>query len=364
MAGSNGTALTALMDELEEISTRFDFFRAIQIIEQAARARGSQRAGPVGFGGHPTHEAARIRTAASRAFPATQLASATVLKQGVEDKAAEVVTTFMGLTGPGGVLPEHYTELVIERIRDHDTALRDFFDLFNHRVLSLYYRAWKKYRPEAASRRASGAARDHPDATLDSALEALVGIVDASAARRLQNTVEPILNYGGYYARRIPSPEALGGMLSDYLGVRAEIRQFVGRWLTIDVDERTRLGRDPASNACLGGDAILGSRVWDVQSSFEVRVGPLTLEQFQRFMPTSQGDLLAAATTMTRTYVGAQFRFRINPFLPGSSVPPLILGGRTNQQPRLGWNTWLSGRSANDVGDEPSFVGDNLSAVC
>ena len=44
------------------------------------------------------------------------------------------------------MLPYCYTELILERLREKDTSFASFLDIFNHRMISLFYRAWEKYR--------------------------------------------------------------------------------------------------------------------------------------------------------------------------------------------------------------------------
>src|SRR5207244_6114260 len=97
---------------------------------------------------------------------------------------------FMGLTGPNGVLPRHYTELLM-RARDakgpERHVVRDWFDLFNHRLISLFYRAWTKYRFWTAYERGEYAQPEPDLFTLS--LYSLIGLGSQSLRNRLRVAV-------------------------------------------------------------------------------------------------------------------------------------------------------------------------------
>jgi type VI secretion system protein ImpH len=172
MAAASGRDDTALSDRLHAEAYRFDFFQAVRLLEcaarEASRAESGRPQSPVGQDGAPRQEAVRFRALASHSFPTgaiSEIRPATKPRPAVAPMATEqnaptsavpplsapsgppeMVTAFLGLTGPSGVLPRHYTTLLIERTRAKDYALRDFLDVFNHRAISLFYRAWQKYR--------------------------------------------------------------------------------------------------------------------------------------------------------------------------------------------------------------------------
>ena len=105
----------------------------------------------------------------------------------------------MGLTGPSGVLPEHYTRLLIERLRAKDYTLRDFLDLFNHRVISLFYRAWEKYRFQFVYEQVKlGAVGDETEDFFTKCLYCLVGMGTGGLRGRQKIDDETFLYYGGH----------------------------------------------------------------------------------------------------------------------------------------------------------------------
>ena len=149
-------------------------------------------------------------------------------------------------------------------------------------MLSLFYRAWAQAQPAVQ--------RDRPDDDQFAKwLGSLFGIGPAAfrARDRVDDTAK--LHQAGLLARGVKNAESLVLILRHYFGVPVHLQSFVGHWLEVRRQDRTRLGlghlASPGSQ--LGVSATLGSKVWDRQSSFRLHVGPLTLAQYRRFLPGS-----------------------------------------------------------------------------
>ncbi len=348
-----------LKDQLNDEAYRFEFFEAVRLLQRLAVEDAPTDATPrhpVGGDHPPGQEVVRFRAMPSHSFPAGSIAE---LRPPSPNKSGdrptgppEMVTPFIGLTGPNGVLPQHYTSLMIERIRDKDFALRDFLDLFHHRIVALFYRAWEKYRFEINYERS--ASQETPTEDLFThCLYCLVGLGTGGLRRRMEFDDEAVLYFAGHFAHQPRSAAALEAILGDYFEMAVEVNQFFGQWLYLDADDQSSLpcARWPRGlNASLGADVVIGERVWDVANKFRVRFGPLRYEEFRRFIPA--GDALRPLCQMIRSYVGHPLDFDVQPILDGSEVPYCRLGGDDADPARLGWNTWIrSGPFDRDVSD-------------
>ncbi len=255
------------------------------------------------------------------------------------DALPEVTVGLIGLTGPSGVLPGFYSEVVTQTLRARSTALRDFLDLLAHRFVAFFARAGMKYRPA----RVAEAAAHQPGGGHDAiarALLSLTGYGTPHLAERLVAGTEPLLHYAGLFAMRPRSADRLGALLSDWLGMRVEVVEFAGAWLSLPPDQRTRLSANGAW-CRLGVDAAAGVRAWDPQARIILRIGPLDLKGFQRLLPDRIA--LHRLVSLVRAYVGFEMGFAINPVLAAREVPPLRLDSTAEPPPRLGWNTWIPG---------------------
>lgn len=351
---------------LTEAPARFDFFQAVRCIERLGRSEAPPDAdppAPVGYEGPPQREAARFVSLAGFGFPATCIASIEYPTEREEDREAapapKMAVTFMGLAGAVGALPDHYTTELLHRVREKDFGLRDFFDLFNHRLISLFYRAWEKYRFEVAYERWK-TTRNRQDAArpaaawedvdeLTSALLSLVGLGTAGLPGRMAISDQTPLLYAGHFSHRPRNAASLQLLVSDFLAMPAQVGALVGQWLTLAEEERSRLSPGPRAFCQLGHSAVLGRRVWDVQSKIRLRVGPLTLVEYCELLPESSG--IARLADLVRLYIGAELDADFQPVLKAKEIPACQVGigargAGGSPPPRLGRNFWLTSRPA------------------
>jgi type VI secretion system protein ImpH len=330
-AESRGTD-PPLEEILFEEGYRFDFFQAVRVLERLYPNRQ-----PVGRDANPAREVVRFRSHVSLNFPPSAIYEIVPAEDG--SGPAQMTVAFMGLTGLLGVLPRHYTELLLERARHKDQALRDFLDLFNHRLISLFYRAWEKYRFPVAYERAVSAGQG--DDRFSLYLFDLLGMGTKGLRGRLEVADEALLFYAGLLAQHPRSASALEGLLTDYFGVPVRVGQFIGQWLPLSEASRSRLGPREANNA-LGISAVAGSNVWDQQAKFRLRLGPLTFAEFCRFLPP--GGAFRPLVGLAHFYAGEECDFDVQLVLKAAEVPACRLGETGNHAPRLGWSTWLKSR--------------------
>lgn len=349
MAGEGRRADDSVAETLTVSPWRFEFFQAVRLLEALAHSRGdagSHAANAlVGYDWAPSKELVRFKSVMSRSFPASEITKLT-LGSADAPSPAQMQVAFIGLTGPLGVLPEHYLDLLYQQVRNKDHALRDFFDLFNHRTVSLFYRAWEKYRPAVSVERARRAGKGSDPFT--HVLECLVGMGTGQQSDRLPFADRNLLAYAGHLAHSPRSALVLQTILADYLGVPVQVEQFVGRWLPLEDAERSRFpgGEVPAGQFNqLGVDTVIGTQVWDQQGKFRLHLGPMSYVQFSRFLPNPEDPTsrFGELVDFVRMYARIDLDFDVNLLLASGEVPVLRLGGSPEFDARLGWNTWLGG---------------------
>ncbi len=354
MAAADGRTGSGLKGRLLREPYRFEFFQAVRLLERLARGRASA---PVGGDEPPEREAVRFRASPSLGFAPAAVGQVRPAPGGA-DAAPEMIVSFLGLTGPSGALPHHYTTLLLRRARDKDHALREFLDLFNHRDVSLFHRAWEKYRlPAAYERAALDASEDETD-PVTQGLYCLVGLGAPGLRGRQEVDDEAFLFYGGHFSRDTRPASALEAILEDYFNVPARLEQFQGRWLPLEHEDRSFLpaGDDGGGLNCrLGEDVIVGERIWDVQSKFRVRVGPLSYGEFRRWLP--DGDALRPLCEITRSYAGPELSFDVQAVLAAGQAPGCRLGG---DGARLGWDSWMFAAEAPAEADDAVFALDDV----
>ncbi len=335
----------------------FDFFQAIRLLGKLYRDRK-----PIGRAFAVHQEIVRLRVHQTLDFPASTVHE--IKKNDAPDSPPILIGNFLGLTGASGVLPRYYTETLLRLERSskgHERyALRDWLDIFNHRVISLFYRAWEKYRFFVSYEQTPYEARF--EETFLRGIFSFIGMAQPAFHHRLTlNVVTPkdpftpkrplaaiedlsLLRYAGFFAQRPHNAVSLQGILSTYLKLPVKVMQFAGQWLRLPPDSQSQMGMLGKNNA-LGRNVVVGDRIWDLQSKLRVQLGPLKYEQFEQFLPDSLGLRERKAIFLTaqliRLYAGPEFDVEIQLILQADEVPPCRLGrGMGGLGARLGWNTW------------------------
>jgi type VI secretion system protein ImpH len=312
----------------------FDFFQAIRLLEKFRPERK-----PVGKFVHPDAEIAHFRAHPSLAFPASQIQNL----EWSEDGPARMLVNFMGLIGPEGVLPNPYTSLIIERQREGDNTLRDFLDIFNHRIISLFYRAWRKYRVDVACERGE---REQ----FSRHLLSLLGLGTEGMRDRQTLSDDSLIYYAGLLSQRPRSAQALQQILSDYFDVPVAIEQFSGGWYRLDPETQCRLWQENTDSGELGFGAVVGDEIWSQQSRVRIVIGPLTLERYADFLP--DGQSFEPLRGWVRFFSNDEWDFELKLILEREQVPACTLGADGVSGPQLGWVSWVkSAPFQRDPGD-------------
>lgn len=304
---------------------RYDFFQAMRLIEAAHPHKPR-----LGTARKPSDEPLRLGQAPELSFAPSSLAS---FKYSGDGSTSRMEVRFFGLFGPNGPLPLHLTEHARERIIHHgDYTFSRFADLFHHRLLLLFYRSWAQAQPTVSL--------DRPDKDrFGDYVGSLIGMGDAAWQKRDAAPDHIKLYFAGQLSRQVRNAEGLESLLSGYLRQAVRIESFVGHWMALPDSERTRMERGGSLSSQLGSGAVLGAKVWDRQHKFRIHIGPLSLEQYEAFLP--DGAAMSGVTALVRQYFNMELDWDVRLHLKESSSPaaqPGVYG-------RLGWTTWIGKRA-------------------
>jgi len=320
MAGTDGQTPDSLIERLAQHPFAFDFFRAVRLWE-------NQRPDlpRIGHSLSPTQDPLRFCQNPSLTFAPSTLE---MLRQTAGDAVPKLFVNFFGLFGPNAPLPPHLTEYARERqLHFGDRTLAAFFNVFHHRLISFFYRAW------AANQKAVDL--DRPDdQRYASFIGSFLGIGMESLQQRDAVPDWAKLCFSGRLACQTRNAEGLEAILQAFFEIHTEVLTFVGRWLQLPPDSLCRLGETPETGR-LGLTTILGSRMWECQLNFRVKLGPMSLPDYERMLP--YGDSFQRLKYWIVNYCDEHFFWDVHLVLKAAEVPDTRLG----RAGRLGWTVWL-----------------------
>jgi type VI secretion system protein ImpH len=342
----------AVLDRLNVEPWAHDFFALVRRMEAIQHTQPG-----FGVSNRASEDPVRFAQEPLMAFPPCTVSQFHFARS---NAPARLFVNFMGLLGPMGPLPLHLTEYAYHRERHHkDRTLSRFLDIFNHRMISLFYRAW------AASQMPASYDRCAPPVWSDTLTDlerqqilaldrdryavyvgATCGLGMDEVRHRDALPDAAKLHFAGRLAAATHGPEGLAAVLSSYFKVDATVEEFAGRWVELPAHNLCRLGdRTPATSlgTMSGGGAVCGSRTWECQGAFRARLGPMRLKDYQRLLPHASSA--RRITSWIRNYLGDEFAWEVLLILKADEVPRTRLG----EGARLGWTSWvLSGACPED----------------
>ncbi|GAB1261898.1 type VI secretion system baseplate subunit TssG [Aurantivibrio plasticivorans] len=318
-------------------------FQLVRLLERHAQKQADARDEDVttlGDDGLPTDEVVRFKSNLNMAFSAGAYEQLRTSQSGVDGDKHEILVNFMGLLGTSGVLPQHYTRLAQVRNKQKDYALSGFLDLFNHRLVSLYYRSWVKYRVAAQYEIFRSKNKVDPFSQL---VKGLSGNTDRTISETQQF-------YSGYFSRKVRSGTNLQMMLKHFTNTDVDIKYFQGRWLEIAKEDRSRLSSVNTSRSLTLGQGLpLGKRCWDMQSAIKLILGPISHELYQRIGPGSKK--YQQMTALIKAYVPINMQVKLEYLVESDGRFNCRLDG----QFKLGRNAWLISKKESNYKAVVSF---------
>jgi type VI secretion system protein ImpH len=337
MASTSGEETDHLIARLVEQPFGFNFFRAVRLLEShfrdAPRIGASQRLKDdwIRFGQKP-----------SLAFAPSSVEHFDAPGEG----PARMFVQFLGLLGPNGPLPVHVTEFIIGRILSaKDRTHARFLDVFNHRFVSLFYRAW------AAAQKTADF--DRPDDSRFAAyIGSLFGVGMKSLLDRDAVPDRAKLYFSGRLSCQTRNAEGLHAIIEGFFGIRTTIEEFSGYWMKIPEANQCRLGESPETGS-LGRTAIAGTRKYETQLKFRVCMGPMKLRDLERMLPG--GDSFMRLKAWVLNYVGYELRWDVQCVVEAAEVPAAVLG----KSGRLGLSCWTKSQETTKDAEDPIFDPEN-----
>ena len=341
MAPESGREAASLKRLMMEQTGRFEFLQAVRLMKKIWPDRD-----PVGGDHDPRNEVVRFVADISPVFAASDIQNAVEHDDG---RPVELQVNFMGVATPTsfGALPRRYSEEIRKLVKEKNSALRDFLDLFNHRMISLFYRARERNIPTLAYDRGG-------DNAFENTLLGLLGMRTPGLTGRLALDDRMIMGRAGLLAMKPIGVSALAGLIRSIFGQPIEIEQFCPANYPIEVDDRNSLG---FANSVLGEDLYLGAEITLVQSKIRIRLGPMSREAYEEFLPHRVGFQRLA--DLVHFAVGEELDFEVQLSLRAADVPTIRLGDTGPDACRLGWSSWVGDEQrshpAEDAMIDPRF---------
>lgn len=298
------TNSVALLQHIEQQAVQFSFLQIVRLLQRYSKT--------IGFKMNP-----------SLAMPVAEIAALNITVDDSQQQQYQLLVNFLGLIGHDGIMPQHYKQLVLDRLQAKDDSLYEFLNIFHQHLLRLYYEIL------TAKRFYINYEKNH----YDKSVAVLSGVVGQNVSRQ-----PSLLHYAGLFAQQARSGQGLQQFISNYFQVPVTVYHYQPKWFLLPKSQQTKISYAKPNMNQLGATALLGKHAWQVQNQFTMTIGPLNLEQYQQYLP--DGEYYQNLTQEIKNYVGLEHDFTVQLQLQNNQIPTCEI--RYQKPLKLGWTTWIS----------------------
>ncbi|EPJ5825251.1 type VI secretion system baseplate subunit TssG [Pluralibacter gergoviae] len=280
-----------LSPRLEAELNRINFFRFCQLLEK--RRVDAPR---LGASSHPDDDPVRFCPHPGMGFPASELKAVEYDED--ETKPPVVRTTFMGLYGVDSPLPTAWLDDIAQGREGHESQ-QAFLDIFSHRILTQFYRIWRKYSYPATFE-AGGT-----DAISQSLL-GLVGLGIPGTAEHIATPVSRFLALLGVLRQPGKTQEGARALVS-LLAPHTRVRVSPYSLRPVEISRPAGFYGD--EDILLDGNTPLGDEVMEAGSQLLIALSTDDAREALAWRP--DGRLYQDFLVMLRVWLGWRFKARI-----------------------------------------------------
>ncbi|WGO83916.1 type VI secretion system baseplate subunit TssG [Arsenophonus apicola] len=224
--------------------------------------------------------------------PEREVESVTVDESMAEETTYCMAVNHFGLLGTHGALPLRYTEWLIDRrYRYGDDSAKAFLDVFNHRLLSLRFQVWQKYRLYV-----------NAELNTKRQLPAVITAVTGLSAEQMASL--PAADMSGLLSTSVRSLVNLERLLQREFQLAVKIQPFHGRWRKVASEYQAILG------GCRLGEApVIGQYFCDIQSHFLIQFTCSKPQQWEKFL--SNSDVYSQLNQRVGLFTGGILSFSL-----------------------------------------------------
>ena len=229
----------------------------------------------------------------------------------------------MGLYGVESPLPTHYTDDIAQRREGHD-ATQDFLDIFSHRLITQYYRIWRKYSYPATFQ-AGGA---------DNTSQYLLGLAGLGITGCAKTAGTPLSRFLALLPVMMLPGRTAEGMGALVRMLAPDTRATVYHHDRCRIPLKQPVAMSTCQPVSLKHRPVMGTHATDVNGQVLLRLSTDNPEEVRGWLPG--GDLHADLMALLHVWLGAHLDVRMQLCVARHLLPDARLSCNAEQTAQVG----------------------------